>query len=343
MDTDAEAALSHSYSRRDVLRRGAGGFAAVALGGLALPRELWAADAKEPVKIAMILPGPINDHEFNTVGYSALQRTGKALGVKTAYAESVSSANAARLLRNFASKGYNPIIAHSFGFGPQTVKVAKSFPDTTFMDLSPPMTKNVGNYDNPDYQGAYLAGMLAAGTTKTRTIGWVSTLPIPSLNANFHAFEAGAKSVKPDIKVLHSFIGTFFDPPKGKEAALAQIQRGADVVSAQTAGVIDACVASNKFAIGAITDQNRLGPKNVLTSITWNLTPIITQVAREVANGTWKSRLIRPGIAGGEIGVAPFHGLQKNVDPTVFKQFQAKYAAMKAGKFKVPENTSKIS
>ena len=209
----------------------------------------------------MILPGPINDHEFNTVGYSALQAAGKALSVHTAYAESVADADAARFLRDYASKGYNPIFAHSFGFGAAAVQVAKQFPKTTFMDLTPPMLKNLGNYDNPDYQGAYLAGMLAAGTSKSGTIGWVSTLPIPSLNANFHAFEAGAKSMKPNIKVLHSFIGSFLDPPKGKEAALAQIQQGADVLSAQTAGVIDAAVAENVLAIGAITDQNFLGPR----------------------------------------------------------------------------------
>ena len=165
---------SHSplYSRRQILRYGFGGLAGLSAAGLFNGIDVALAGTRaQAVKIAMILPGPINDHEFNTVGYSALQAAGKALGVKTAYAESIADADAARFLRDYATKGYNPIFAHSFGFGTAAVQVAKQFPKTVFMDLTPPMLKNLGNYDNPDYQGAYLAGMLAAGTSKSGTIG----------------------------------------------------------------------------------------------------------------------------------------------------------------------------
>jgi len=335
---------SKRYSRQEILRYGVGGVVGLSASGLiAGIDQALAHMTKAPIKIGMILPGPINDHEFNTVGYTALENVRKQLGVQVAYAESVANADAARFLRDYASKGYNPIFAHSFSFGEATVQVAKDFPNTVFMDLSPPMEKNVGNYDNPDYQGAYLSGMLAGGTTKSGTVGWVSTLPIPSLNANFHAFQAGAKAMNPKVNVLHSFIGSFLDPPKGKEAALAQIQSGADFLSAQTAGVIDACVATNTLCIGAITDQNFLGPKVVLTSITWNLSPIVKSVAKSVQNGTWKSGLVSPGIKGGEIGMAPYHGLDKRVPPNVLKAVSAKYLALRHGKFVVPNNTSKIS
>ncbi len=96
---------------------------------------------------------------------------------------------------------------------------------------------------NPDYQGAYLAGMLAAGTSKTGSVGWVGGMPAPNMLANLHAYEAGAKEVKPEIKVLHTFIGSWFDPPQAKEAAIAQVEQGADVLSAQGVGVIDAAIA----------------------------------------------------------------------------------------------------
>ena len=140
--------------------------------------------------------------------------------------------------------------------------------------------RDLGTYDNPDYQGAYLAGMLAAGVSEVRRARLGGGNPAPNMLANLHAFEAGAKEMNPDVKVLHTFIGSWFDPPKAKEAALAQVEQGADVLSAQGVGVIDAAVEKGVYTLGAMTDQNAAGPDAVLTSVTWNLEPLVTQVAQ---------------------------------------------------------------
>jgi basic membrane protein A and related proteins len=299
--------------------------------------------AIKDLKIAIVLSGPITDHDFNEVGYDAAEAVGKKLGVKVAYAENVTDAAAESTIRNFAASGYNLIIAHSFDFGDATLKVAADYPKTVFMvGTAVKNAPNVGTYDNPDYQGAYLSGMLAAGVSTSGTIGWVSAMPIPNLLANLHAYEDGAKYINPKEKILHSFIGSFYDPASAKEAALAQIQAGAQVLSSQTVGVIDGAVSGHALAIGALTDQNFLGPQNVLTSVTWDLTPLFLDVAKAVEAGTWTNKDYSYGIAQGAIGLASFHGLADKVPAALLAKVEAKMAAIKDGTFTVPHDTTVV-
>jgi basic membrane protein A len=293
------------------------------------------------LKIAMVMPGPISDDDWNSVGYSGLQTAAKALGAEIAYSENVSDADAERVLRDYASRGYTLIFAHSFSYGDATLNVAEDFPNTIFMaGTAKELSENVGSYSNPDYQGAYLAGMLGAGASKNKTIGWVGGMPAPNMLANLHAYEAGAKEMVPDVKVLHSFIGSWFDPPKAKEAAIAQVEQGADVLSAQGVGVIDAANAKNVFALGAMTDQNHLGPKTVLTSVLWDLGPLITTVGKAVEDKTWKSQDWSFGIPQGAVKLSGFHGLDAGVSPQVLKAVDAKFEAIRSGAFTVPLDTS---
>ncbi len=257
--------------------------------------------------------------------------------------ENVADADAERLLRDFADRGFNLIFAHSFSFGDAALNAAEDYPNVTFMaGTAASLAPNLGTYSNPDYQGAYLAGMLAAGASKSGTVGRVGGMPAPNMLANLHAYEAGFKEIKPEGKVLHTFIGSWFDPPKAKEAAIAQVEQGADVLSAQGVGVIDAAVGKNVLALGAMTDQNFLGPQAVLTSVTWDLAPLITAVGKAVEDGTWKSENWSLGVAAGSINLADFHGLDSNVDPAVLKAVEDKIAAIKAGTFEVPLDTSEV-
>jgi basic membrane protein A and related proteins len=307
-----------------------------ALGGAAIAQ----ADA---LKVAMVLPGPISDNDWNSVGYNGLEAAAKALGIEVAYSENVSDADAERILRDYASRGYGLIFAHSFSFGDAALNVAGDFPKTIFMaGTAKELAPNLGTYSNPDYQGAYLAGMLGAGASKSKTIGWVGGMPAPNMLANPHAYEAGAKAMTPSAKVLHTFIGSWFDPPKAKEAAIAQVEQGADVLSAQGVGVIDAAISKNVYAIGAMTDQNHLGPKAVLTSVTWDLGPLVTAVAKAVKDGTWKSQNWSFGIPEGSVKLANFHGLDAGVPPDVMKAVQAKFDAIKSGQFQVPLDMSNV-
>ena len=316
---------------------------AILMIALALPIALGATARAEAdgLKIAMVLPGPISDNDWNSVGYNGLKAAGKTLGVEVAYSENISDADSERVLREYASRGYGLIFAHSFSYGDATLNVAKDFPNVIFMaGTAKELASNVGTYSNPDYQGAYLAGMLGAGASKTKTIGWVGGMPAPNMLANLHAYEAGAKAMIPDAKVLHTFIGSWFDPPKAKEAAIAQVEQGADVLSAQGVGVIDAALAKNVYALGAMTDQNHLGPKIVLTSVTWDLGPLVTAVGKAVQNKAWKSQNWSFGVPEGSVKLADFHGLDAGVPPGVLQAVNAKFEAIKSGAFTVPLDTS---
>ena len=300
--------------------------------------------AAAPLKIAMVLPGPITDNDWNSVGYNGLEAAAKALGAEVAYTENVTDADAERVIRDYAQRGFGLIFAHSFSFGDAALNAAEAFPDTIFMaGTANSLAPNLGTYSNPDYQGAYLAGMIAAGTTKSGAVGWVGGMPAPNMLANLHAYEAGAKEIKSDVKVMHTFIGSWYDPPKAKEAAIAQVEQGADVLSAQGVGVIDAANDKKVFALGAMTDQNHLGPTAVVTSVTWDLGPLVIDVAKAVEAKTWKSENWSYGVAKGSVQLADFHGLDKNVDPAVLKQVTDKIAAIKSGAFEVPLDTSEVN
>ncbi|PRY68818.1 nucleoside-binding protein [Glaciihabitans tibetensis] len=297
----------------------------------------------EDLSIAIVLSGPITDNDFNQVGYEAAEAAGEEVGAEVAYAENVSDANAERTLRNFASDGYDLIIAHSFSFGDATLRVAAEFPDAVFMaGTATSNAENVGTYDNPDYQGAYLAGMLAAGVASEGTVGWVSAIQTPNLLANLHAYEAGAEDINPEITVLHSFIGSFYDPPRAREAALAQIQSGAQVLSAQTVGTIDGAIDGGALAIGALTDQNFLGPDNVLTSVLWDLAPVFTDVATAVQDGSWTNENYSYGVAEGSITLADFHGLDSRVPADVMATVLEREAEIASGEFEVPYDVTTV-
>jgi len=299
---------------------------------------------KQKIKVAMALPGPINDNDFNTVGYNGLKKACEELGIEFTYVEKVADSDVERVLRDFASRGNKLIFAHSFSYASAALAAAKDFPDATFMVAGSgfELAKNMGSYDNPDYQGAYLAGMLAAGVSKTGVLGWVDGNPAPNMLANLHAFEAGAKEINPEVKVLYTFIGSWYDPPKSKEAAIAQVEQGADVLSAQGVGVIDAAVEKKVFVIGAMTDQNHLGPEVVLTSVTWDVYPVVKAMAEAVTNGTWESKTYAFGVKDDAVKFSDFHGLDKNIPAEVMTKVNNKLAAIKSGSFTVTLDTSEV-
>lgn len=297
----------------------------------------------KPLKVGLILPGTINDKSFNQVAYEGLKLAIGTVGGSMNYSENVADTDTQNALRSYASGGYDVVIAHSFSYQDPTIDIAPSFPKTTFMvGTGTKNADNVGTYQNPDYQGAYLAGILAAGASKTGMLGWVGTLPTPNLLANFHAYEAGAQSYNPSATVRHALIGSYYDPAKTKEAALAQIQLGADVIEEQSVGVIDAAIAQNVLAIGTIVDENNLGPKNVLTSVTWVLGPVYTAILKTVQDGTWTNKDWSYGIAEGSIGLAPFHGLEDKVKPDALALQKKMLDEIKAGTFTVPRNVQSL-
>ena len=182
--------------------------------------------------VALVLPGSLNDGSWNATAYRAAKQLESTLGVKLTVQEHIKPTEVERVFRTFASKGYDIVIGHTFLYLDAILKVAKSFPKTAFLHVPGLKTrKNVSVGHNPLYEGYYLCGMIAGRITKTNKIGAVAGFEIPDTTSLVEAFREGAQAVNPKVKFLVTYAGTWHDSQKGKEAAIALIEAGADIVS----------------------------------------------------------------------------------------------------------------
>ena len=238
------------------------------------------------LKVAAVFETPIEEPWVNQIHVALLQAK-KEMGIDYAWSESVKSADFARIMREYAENGYKLITGDSFGAERIARRVARDYPDVSFVFGSGigPAEPNFGVFDNWIHEPAYLSGMIAGKMTKTNVLGVVAAMPIPEVNRLSNAFCSGAKEVNKKARCKFSFIGSFFDPPKAKEAALAQIEAGADVLYAERFGVIEACAEKGALAISNMSDQASLGPDTVITGPVWDMWPTIKHVVTLVKAG----------------------------------------------------------
>jgi basic membrane lipoprotein Med (substrate-binding protein (PBP1-ABC) superfamily) len=212
-----------------------------------------------------------------------------------------------------------------------------------------PQAPNFAVFDNYIQEPAYLTGMIAGGMTKTNRIGMVGGYPIPEVNRLMHAFMAGAKEVNPKVEFTVTFIGSWFDPPKAKEAAFAMIEKGVDVLYAERFGVSDAAKERGKFAIGNVIDTQREYPNTVVASALWNMEPTIDRALKAVKGNAFKAEdygqysLMK--YKGSEL--APLGTFASKVPADLVARVKAKEKDILDGKFKVavvetePKSTAK--
>jgi basic membrane lipoprotein Med (substrate-binding protein (PBP1-ABC) superfamily) len=245
----------------------------------------------ETLKVAAVFETPIEEPWVNQI-HVALLKAKKEMGIEYAWSESVKSADFARVMREYAEKGYHLITGDSFGAERIARRVARDYPKTAFVFGSGigPAEPNFGVFDNWIHEPAYLSGIIAGKMTKSNIIGVVAAMPIPEINRLSNAFFAGAKEANPDVKCKFSFIGSFFDPPKAKEAALAQIEAGADVIYAERFGVVEACVEKKVLAISNMSDQSDLGADTVITGPVWDMWPTIKYAVSLVQAGVFTAQ-----------------------------------------------------
>ena len=136
---------------------------------------------------------------------------------------------------------------------------------------------------------SYLTGMIAGAMTKSKKIGMVGGYPIPEVNRLMNAFMAGVKETTPDAKFQVAFIGSWFDPPKAKETAFAQIDAGADLLYAERFGVSDAAKERSVLAVGNVIDTQADYPETVVASALWHFEPTLDKAIAEVKAGRFKA------------------------------------------------------
>ena len=265
-----------------------------------------AAQAKpEPLKAAWIYVGPVGD-----AGWSFAHDQGRKAaeakfgdGLKTTIVEKVpEGADAERVIRDLAQQGNKIIFATSFGYMDAMLKVAGEFPDVKIEHATGYKTApNMRIYDASFYHDTYMAGVVAGKMTKTNTLGFVGSFPIPEVLRNINAFTLGAQSVNPKIKTKVVWVSTWFDPPKESEAAQSLINQGADVLLQNTdsTAVLQTAEKNGKYAFGWDSDMSTFGPKAHLASAIANWGPYYIKAIEELKAGTWKTERTVWGVKEG--------------------------------------------
>jgi basic membrane protein A len=290
------------------------------------------------LKVAAVFETPIEEPWVNQIHVALLQAK-KELDIEYTWAESVKSADFARVMREYAESGHGLIMGDAFGAERIARRVAKDYPNVAFTFGSGigPAEPNFAVFDNWIHEPAYLAGMIAGQLTKTNKVGAVAAMTIPEVNRLCNAFCAGAKEVNKKVACKFSFIGSFFDPPKAKEAALAQIEQGVDVIYAERFGVIEAAKEKNILAIGNMSDQSSLSPDHVVTSVVWDMWPTVNQVVSLVKAGVFSAQDFGQFSYMGKGGsfLAPYHAWENRLPPAVKKIVETRKAEILDGTFRV--------
>ncbi|MEW6230024.1 MAG: BMP family protein [Bacillota bacterium] len=303
------------------------------------------AQSKKPFKVAAIFQTAIEE-PWDGVIHEACLRAQKELGIVYEFTEGVAAADFERVAREYAERKFDLIVGDAFLAGEEPIRrVAKDYPNIAFAFGSEfgPSEPNFSVFDNWIHEPSYLCGVIAGRLTKTNVVGVVAAIPIGEVNRLVNAFKAGARSVNPAVKVKISYIGSWFDPPKAKEAALAQIDAGADLIFAERFGVFEACKEKGVLAFGNMSDQYKLAPSVVITGPVWDMYPTIKRCIEMVQKGAWVAMDLRDWSMMGKGGarLAPFHDFEKKLPAKVVQEVRDLEAKIMKGTFRVPIDEAK--
>lgn len=297
--------------------------------------------AAEKPKAVILHVGVTTSGNWDLEGFKAFKAMGEKHGFEISTAERVSYAKAAQIMRDYASRGYKLIMAHSSGFGGAAIEVAPEFPNSWFVVVSDLKStggrKNVAGWAYNWNEYGYLEGVFAGLMTKTNKVGIVAAIPIPSISRQIASFIEGMKSVNPKGEVEVIWAQTWTDPAKGKEAALQLIARGADIVTHAANitgwGVFEAAKEKNVMALGNYSDESDRAPDNILTSGVLDFKKGYDELGRMVKAGSLKPTVYQANIANGDVYLAPYH---KSVPEDVRKKVDEVKAKIASGELKIP-------
>ena len=293
----------------------------------------------EPIKVAMVLPGPIADQGYNQRAYEGLLMIEEELGAEVAFSESTAVADFDAVYRDFADRGFDLIIGHGFEFGEVALRIGPDYPDIHFVAGGNPdvSAENVAGVTGANWEPAWALGVLAALMSETGKIGAIGGFDFPTIVAQMENYRLGAESVRPDIETTIVYIGSFDDVAKGKEAALAQASAGADVIfhiaDAAGVGIIQAAEDQGVYAIGYSIDQNPIAPDTVISTLLYDSAIQYLREAEKEQAGEWTGEVRLYGIGSGVTDIADFHGLVP--DDVAEKVYEVR-SAIESGELEVP-------
>jgi simple sugar transport system substrate-binding protein len=278
-----------------------------------LASAVMAANAADPVKVGFVYVGSIGDFGWtyqHDVGRRAIEaKFGDR--VKTTYVESVNEgSDAERVIRELAVSGHQIIFTTSFGFGTATLKVASQFPDVKFEHATGHQrAANVSTYAARFYEGRAVIGKIAGRVTRSNTIGYIASHPIPEVIRGINAFTLAMQSVNPKASVKIVWISAWYDPAKEADAAQVLIDQGADIIVQHTdsAAPLQIAEAAGVHGFGQATDMTQFAPKAQLTSIVDSWDSYYIARVQAVIDGTWTSQDTWGGFDSGMVVLAPYN------------------------------------
>jgi basic membrane protein A and related proteins len=302
-----------------------------------------AALAQSKIKVAAIYTVPFEQQWVSRI-HKALKAAEARGEIDYKASENVANADYERVMREYANGGSTLLVGEAFAVEAAARKVAKDFPKVSFLmgSSGKPQAPNFAVFDNYIQDPAYLSGMIAGAMTKSHKIGMVGGFPIPEVNRLMHAFMAGAKETNPKVSFTVSFINSWFDPPKAKEAAFAMIDKGADVMYAERFGVSDAAKERKVLAIGNVIDTQDKYPETVVASALWHMEPTIDRALAQVKAGKFTAEDYGPYSMMKHKGasLAPLGTFEKKVPAEVVAKVREKEKAILDGSFVVKVDDS---
>jgi basic membrane protein A len=301
------------------------------------------------LRMALLTDALFSDAGWGAFGFNAVQELNNKYGHIVDFKDDVAIPDIETTLRNYAAHGYDLIIAQGFEWGNPAVKVGKDYPNTKFVVFTGlANSTNVASIFPKQQEGTYLLGALAAMMSKTGVIGFVGGERYPNLLNIFEGYKQGARDINPNVQVLETYLDDWDNSTKGKEAALSQISDGADlllhVADTSGHGVIQAAKEKGVYALGAISDQNKLASNTVLTSFVLDVEKAFDQAVKMVQTGNFSGQIFKPGLEAGKgasgngiVYLAPFHSLEDKVPEDVKVKLEELKQGIINGTIIVPE------
>jgi basic membrane protein A and related proteins len=223
------------------------------------------------LKAAIVLPGVITDKAWNELGHKGIKAVEKELGAEVAFVERVAQPDQAEVMGDFARRGFDLVFGHGGEFDAAAKQVAARHANTWFVVTNGNVSgKNIASLQINHWQVAFFGGVAGGMMTKSNKLAFITAQKFKAMDDMFAGFRDGAKWVNPKAEVVQSYTGDWDDVGKAKEAALAHIAQGVDVIApsldlAQQGG-IEAAKAKNVWAVGFVDDQYTAAPDHILTT-----------------------------------------------------------------------------
>ncbi|MEN0000139.1 MAG: BMP family protein [Pseudomonadota bacterium] len=311
---------------------------------LSAPAIIGRASAQTPLKVAAIYTVPVEQQWVSRIHVAATAAVERG-EIEYVFSESVSNSDYERVMREYSEAGHDLIVGEAFAVEDAARQVASDYPDTAYLIGSSfkPRDGDPGNFavfDNYIQDASYLTGIIAGSMTESKNIGMVGGFPIPEVNRLMHAFMAGVREKAPDTSFQVAFIGSWFDPPKAKETAFAQIDAGADIMYAERFGVSDAAQERNLLAIGNVIDTQADYPETVVASALWHFEPTLDAAIAKVRDGSFAADDygVFSFMKEGGCSIAPLGTFEGKVPEDAMALVTEREAAIRAGDFVVEIN-----